>query len=209
MAFADQLDIAPRTKGRGVKPLTVELVRELGQSDLALLASERHTTPPLIVRLRERHHALARCLAQGLKDAECSAITGYDPSRISILKRDPSFQKLVEDYRSIEAGLAADFTERAALLSLTAMGNLQDRLEDDANPLPASMELEIAKTFADRTGHAPVQKSVNMNVNAELGTRLNAARKRLEGAQAVITSVETVTSEAEGLVGGPDAQPDS
>jgi hypothetical protein len=113
--------------------------------------------------------------------AEAAIITGYDLSRISILKGDPSFQELLAYYRECENEALADFTARATDLTLTAMDALQDALEDSENPMPASMVLEVAKFAADRTGHAPVTKSLNVNVNADLGNRLDAARKRLRG----------------------------
>lgn len=178
-----ELSLAPRTVGRARAVLDVVPVRELTESDLALLASEREvTTPqvgPLVQRLRDRHQALARCLAQGMTQVEASIITGYDQSRISLLLRDPSFAALVAGFKKMEDGLMADFMERTTTLTLTAINNLQDRLEDEANPLPASMELEIAKFGADRTGHAPVQKTFNVNANVDLGSRMSEARKRL------------------------------
>lgn len=183
----DELNIAPRTRGRGTSPLQVEFHRELTQSDLALLASERGIKPTQLTRIRDRHHALARCLASGMSNTEASAVTGYDPSRISILLSDPTFKELLQGYRSIEQGLLADFTERATTLTLTVMENLQEKAEN--GDLSSSEELEILKATADRTGHAPVQKNLNLNVNAELGNRLAAARRRLETA----TRTEVVT----------------
>lgn len=176
-----ELSLAPRTKGRAQARLDVVPVRELTAGDLALLASEREipSAPPLIQRLRDRHQALARCLAQGMTDNEASIITGYDASRISILKRDPSFRALIDTFAKLEDGLQADFMERTTTLTLTAINNLQEALEDDANPLPASMQLEIAKFGADRTGHAPTQKTFNVNANVDLGSRMSEARKRL------------------------------
>jgi hypothetical protein len=174
-----ELNIAPRTRGRAATPITVELVGELTPSDLALLATERQIKAPALVRLRDRHHALARALASGMKPAEAAMMTGYDISRISILQSDPTFAQLVSDYKTISDGVYADFVERTNLLSLTAVENLQTMLENDESPLPASMQLEIAKFAADRTGHAPVQKNVQVNVNANLGDRLTAARRRL------------------------------
>lgn len=177
---AAELHLAPRTTGRAVARLEVVAVRPLTPADLALLASEREVPAPSVaVKLRDRHHALARCLAQGMSQAEASMITGYNQPWISTLLRDPTFQALVADYASIEAGLQAEFMERASVLSLTAMNNLQDALEDDAKPVPLSMTLEIAKFAADRTGHAPVQKSLNINANVDLGSRMEAARRRL------------------------------
>lgn len=162
--------------------------RELNASDLALLATERtlpsQATMPVVVRLRERHHHLARVLATGATHTEASAITGYEPARISVLLNSPSFKGLVEDYRRLENAAMADFMERATNLSLTAIDTLQDDLERETETgesyLPASMRLELAKFAADRTGHAPVQKTFNVNANVDMGSRLAAARKRLQ-----------------------------
>lgn len=165
-------------------------MRVLGPADLALLASERGSTAPSIKRIRDRHHSLARCLATGMKNSEASLVTGYDPSRISILLKDPTFAALVDDYRRMENGAAADFAERTGVLTLTAVNQLQDALEDEENPLPVGTVLEIAKFGADRTGHAPVSKNIQVNVDARLGDRLRAARQRL--AQLPAPPAETV-----------------
>lgn len=191
MTFAE-LDIVPRTKGRAAKAATAVFVRDLTPSDLALLASERAVQPPLIKRLRERHHALARCLALGMTDTEALAVTGYDHSRLSILRNDPTFQGLVADYKSLGDARLGDFVDRTVTLSLTAVENLQEMLENEEAPLPASMQLEIAKFAADRTGHAPIQKSVALNANVDLGNKLQAARKRL----AQISEIKVVSSES-------------
>lgn len=187
-----ELTLAPRIKGRAAVPISTELVRELAPADFALLASERGSaeTRP-IAKLRDRHHALARCLAQGMKNNEAAAITGYDPSRISILKADPTFRELVEQYSRVEDSVMADFTDRATTLSLSAMNEIQDRLEDDPETFSVPTLLEVAKFAADRTGHAPISKNVNVNVNAGLGDRLAQARKRLAIASAA-SGIEVV-----------------
>lgn len=178
MAFAEELDIAPRTKGRAVKAVSFGTARELLAADLALLASERGIKPTAIVQLRERHHALARCLAGGMGNAEASVITGYDPSRISILKNDPSFQSLIEDYKTMSASVTADFVERTNILALTAVNRMQEALENEESPPSLAQTLEVAKYAADRTGNAPTTKTQNVNVNVNLGDRLRAARER-------------------------------
>jgi hypothetical protein len=186
MTFAE-LDISPRGRGRAAKPLLLEAARDLEPADLALLASERGVKPPQIKVIRERHHALARCLAAGMKPAEASVITGYDPSRISILKADPTFAALIEDYKSMNDGVTADFVQRTQTLSLTVVNRLQEAVEDEENLLSPGTLLEIAKFAADRTGNAPVMKNLNVNVNAELGSKLNAARRRLAEAESAGT----------------------
>ncbi len=178
MTFSE-LDLVPRGRGRAPAANTAEYIRDLSPADISLLASERGIKAPTIAKLRDRHHALARCLASGMSIAEASAITGYDPSRISILRGDPQFKDLQEQYRSMaEAGLA-QFQDRAITVAITAMNNIQEMLEDDEAPLPAMTQLEILKVAADRAGHAPVSKSVNVNVNHDLGARMRAAAQRL------------------------------
>lgn len=178
-----ELSLSPRLSGRASKAFAVEKLRDLGPADLALLASERGIAPKPIAKLRDRHHALARCLAQGMSNAAASAITGYDPSRISILKADPTFKELVAQYTSIEDGLLADFTERATNLSLSAMNEIADRLEEAPEEFSVPTLLEIVKTTADRTGHAPISKNINVNVAAGMGDRLAAARRRMQQAR--------------------------
>lgn len=181
MAFVDQLDIAPRTKGRAVAAVVFGTARELTAADLALLASERGIKPASLLQIRERHHALARCLAGGMSNSEASVITGYDPSRISILKSDPLFQALVADYATMSAGVTADFVERANVLGLTVMTRLQEAVEAD-EPLSPSIMLEIGKFAADRSGNGATAKTQNVNVNINLGERLRAARERSNAA---------------------------
>jgi hypothetical protein len=180
-----ELELSLRTKGRSAKALDASLLRPIGESDLALLDAPRGSVAPVVLKLRDRHHALARILAQGKSEAEAGAITGYCPSRISILKASPAFRDLIEHYRSINDSAMADFVERSTLAALTAVSNLQDMLEDEENPLPPSMQLEIAKTLADRAGHSPVTKVQQTNINVDLGGRLAAARSRVEQARIV------------------------
>lgn len=179
-----ELELVENLRLSGRAPVAVEarVCGELGESDLALLASERGSRPRPIAKLRDRHHALARCLAQGMRDSEAALITGYDPSRISILKGDPTFRKLVEDYKDIKAEAFADFHERASTLAVSAVNELQDRLEEVPESFQNEDLLEIMKATADRTGHAPVSKSVAIHANVDLGQRLNAARERLRKA---------------------------
>lgn len=206
MTFAE-LDIPARNKGRAAKPLVIEPAGELGPADLVLLASERGIKPTEIKVLRERHHALARCLAAGMRPAEASAITGYDPSRISILKSDPTFAALVEDYRTMDANVSADFVQRTQVLSLTVVNRLQEAVEDEETSMSPGTLLEIAKFAADRTGNAPVTKNLNVNVNAELGNKLNAARRRLAEAQDQLPAGEILVETARSTELSPAPSP--
>ena len=169
--------------GRRAVPLEVSVVGEVGDSDLALLAGARGSVVPMVKRLRDRHHALAKALVQGFSDAEASAITGYDPSRIATLKNDPSFKQLLAEYRTVKDGCFADFQERASVVSLEYLNILMDHAEETPEAISPSQALEVVKVLADRTGHAPVAKSVSVNATVDLTDRLTRARNRVIEAQ--------------------------
>lgn len=175
----DGIDLS-ELRGRKEKRLSAAVIRPIQEADLAVLASaEKGTAPRTIARLRDRHHAIARLVANGGTNGYISLVTGMDPARISVLRSDPMFKELVEDYRKIDAGLQADFMERATTLSLTAMEELQEAMEDPETAVPLQSLLEIAKFGADRIGYGPQSKTTALNVNVDLGGRLDRARKRL------------------------------
>lgn len=149
----------PRLKGRVRRPTPDAVkLRELTSADLALLEGEGNRTTSSskpIARLNQRHHGLARALAGGMKDTEAAIVTGYDPSRISILKGDPTFRALVDFYRENLDKVFTDLHEKMAGLSAEAADRLRDLLENDENVLSATVLLDILKATADRTGYAP------------------------------------------------------
>lgn len=157
----------------------MEVLRELTESDLALLATERGIKPSHIARLSERHHALARCLASGLSVSDACAITGYTPSRVSILKGDPSFEELISFYTSAKAGLVHDFADKAAIARNMATDLIIERMEDTPEAVGIDTALDVAKTFADRTGHGPQSRSQHLHVHMNLADRLKTARQRV------------------------------
>lgn len=192
-----ELAISLEPRGRRAAPLEVRVLGDVGESDLALLAGSRGTAAPTIKKLRDRHHALARCLAGGMKDGEASLVTGYDPSRISILKSDPTFRQLMAEYKEIAEGAFADFQTRAAVVTVEALNQIQEELEEDAERVEAGQDrtislpakLKIVETLADRTGHAPIAKSVQVSATVDLTSRLESARKRvLEGNKTIGTA---------------------
>lgn len=181
MAIEDlDLDLAlPRTgAGRQPKEVYVSFERELTEADLRAPVTQVQTAPP-IKQLRDTHHALARLLATGMGEAEASAQTGYSPSRISILKADPTFQELLEFYRSKGGESVADFRERMAVVGLTALAEIRDRLEEKPEEFNNTQLRELVRDLADRTGHAPEKAaSQNVTINVGLSERMAAARER-------------------------------
>jgi hypothetical protein len=111
--------------------LVIEVVRSLSETDVAKLASPDplNSKPIPIQALRASHHQLAQLLAQGRPDSEIALLTGYSPSRISILKSDPTFQQLMSGYQDIRAAVFVDTLERMKVLGLSTLDELQERLE--------------------------------------------------------------------------------
>lgn len=171
------LDII-RTTGRPQVPLESEVLRPLVAADLELLGEAKGYTIPPLKRLRDRHHAAARLLAAGKPEGAVAAITGYDVSRISILKNDPAFRELLEFYREDINREYAAMHEQLAGMSLDAAVILREKLEEEPEKLTVNQLLEITKMGADRTGFGPSQK-VETNININLANRLEEARKRV------------------------------
>jgi hypothetical protein len=166
--------------GRRPEPLEAEVERELTPEDIEFLNTNRGSRHPTLRSLRSRHHALARCIASGMKDYEASAATGYDVARISILKSDPMFQDLIWHYRDTVEAEYADLHQRLSHLSLVAAEELLDRLEDDPADISINALSELVKMGADRTGHGPQTKSQNTHLHVvNIADRLDAARRRV------------------------------
>lgn len=159
--------------------MSAEVLRELTESDIALLATERGIKPSHIARLSERHHALARCLASGLSVADACAITSYTPSRVSILKGDPSFEELIAFYTEGKGDAVLDLSAKMTAVASDAVSIMQERLEDTPDEVPLDSLIDIAKFAADRTGHGPQSRSQHLHVHMNLADRLKTARQRV------------------------------
>lgn len=177
------LDIAALTRpGRKPAPLTFEVERELTPDDLELLAEARDIEPAPLKKVTERHHALARALASGMSEGEAAALTGYDRSRVSILKASPAFRELLDLYRDRADAEFAEMHSTLAGLSKDAALELRDRLENNPEDLTVGQLLQTLQLAADRTGFGPTSKQ-ETTVTLDLGARLEAARKRAREAQ--------------------------
>lgn len=172
-----------RTRGRAAAPVQAAAVRELDEADIALLGEEKGSRPPPLKRIAERHHALARCLASGMRPGEAALTCGYDASRVSILQADPAFKELLEFYRDDVNRAYQGMHENLAGLSMDALAELRERLEADMQAddktLSVGQLIELTKMGADRTGFGPQSSSTNVNVNVDLAERLKAARERV------------------------------
>jgi hypothetical protein len=77
--------------------------------------------------------------------------------------------------------VAQEFEAKMQLVAQDAAQRIHEMVQDDEIESPALLN-EIFKTFADRAGFAPVQRSVNKNMNLNIGERLDAARRRKDEA---------------------------
>lgn len=176
------LNLDLRNPIKTAAPVVVTVVREIREADRALLAQQptavRNGT--VLKRLRDSHHKIAQLFADGLEPAEISRVTGYTLSRIYVLKGDPSMKELIAFYQTNKTKEYTDFHARMAELGMDALQELHQRLDEDPDKMDSSFLKDLVKDLADRTGFAPVSKSVNVNVTGNLADRLNAARERMQ-----------------------------
>lgn len=166
----------------GDPPLTASFGRELDSADMALLASGarvERSSPPALQRLRARHHALAKALAEGMRPGIAAATYGYSVSRVSILSADPAFRELVEHYRVQVDHDYRRVHDRLADLSVEAMDELEHRLEESPEKVSVTQLLKLVELTADRTGFGP-KSNTDVNVTVGFGDRLREARKRVQ-----------------------------
>lgn len=192
------LEIAALT-GPGRRPAQLEysVVRPLQGADLALLAANAGIEPISIKKLSERHHALARLLASGAAPAEAAIITGYELSRVSVLRGDPSFVELVEFYREKVDVEFSDTISQLAGMSKDIILELRRRIEDAGEEISTRELRELLTAGLDRTGFGPTHKQVQ-EVNINLSSRLDEARRRaLEARREMIRDITPSTEEAD------------
>lgn len=173
-----------RTTGRAAKAVSAEIERELGLDDVASLLEEKGVQAPQIKEFRERHHALARLIAEGRKPGEAALLCRYSQSRMSVLLADPAFKELVAHYQELVNEKFVDFQEKLAELALDGALILQSRMEDKPEEMSDALLLQIVQVGADRTGHGPSQK-VEHNHKVGLADRLMSANARIERARDV------------------------
>lgn len=134
----------------------------------------------VIKRLRDSHHSAAKLLARGMAPHQVSLQTGYSPSRLSILQADPSFQELTAYYRQNNDVVAAEVESMFLGIARDFAQELHERVLDNPENFTPSELTENFKVFADRAGFAPISRSVNKNLNLNIGDRMDAipARKK-------------------------------
>jgi hypothetical protein len=112
------------------------VLRSMTVEDLPLLRSPPALLPDQVRvqslgEVRYTHHMLAQLLVQGKSQSECSALTGYSPSYISLIKDDPAFRELLCHYEGIREASFVDTIARMRGLGLHTLEELQSRLASE------------------------------------------------------------------------------
>ena len=165
---------------------TVHSVRPLTPADLDAL--RQPIARPTITRIRDSHHRIAWLLAAGWPDVRIAETLGMSTVRIQQLKRDPTFRELLATKRAhVEASHATAIDE--TLNAMTATVVKAERLiidqleeaEESGTALPLRDLARITADRYDRLGYA--KKSVNVNVNIDFASKLEAAIARSRSAK--------------------------
>ncbi len=137
------------------------------------------TTPTDLKAIRHTHHRLAQLLAGGMKDFQAARLCNYSPGRVTDLRNDPAFAELMAYYKDYVDEEFKDFVSTASALSMDVLGRVQEMLDLTPEKFTPTIAIEALRVIAPLGGHAPVSKSINLNVNADLADRLSAARRRV------------------------------
>lgn len=140
-----------------------------------------------VVRIRDRHHQIARFVAQGVDRNRICKVMGMTRTRLDMLiDQTPAFQELVIYYeaRKLPEHHAAteEYVDLLERNMIAAELEIADRLAESPEKLSVSELHKVARDSADRLGFS--KQSVNLNVNVTLKERLEGLRRRAQGAPA-------------------------
>jgi hypothetical protein len=143
--------------------LQMAVLRELDAGDARDILDPPSGAVPSVVKIRARHHTIARLVAEGRRANEVAAIVGCGASHVHTLNADPAFQDLVEHYRTQVTEIYLGAHVKLAHLADQAVGELQERLEAAPKTFGNRELKEIAEMALDRTGFAPKGASGGVN----------------------------------------------
>lgn len=151
--------------------------RELARDDLNRLPSVRGVGVQRLQKIRAMHHRMAQMAAAGRSNVEISASCGVRPDTVSHLREDPAFQELLAHYQEMEKELWKEVRERAAMLGVSAVEELQTRLMENPDSIPTKALLEMMQSGLDYGGHKTEQKNVHLHTTPEELSRIKAGAR--------------------------------
>lgn len=138
-----------------------EVLREITEEDLPLLRAEltehnwgrarAQSGVGVLTALRMGHQQLAQMLASGLAPQEAAWATGRSISSVQSLLADPAFQELLAYYAENQRERDFNAFERLVTLGGTAMGVLQERLEENPDKFTNNELRQLMEASMDRS----------------------------------------------------------
>lgn len=143
----DEVSFGDSRGGRKARDCEIAVVRSLTTDDLPVLESgaSQAGTGISLLSIRHSHHLLAQCLAKGMPQVEAALMTGYSASYISSIKGDPAFNELLAYYNQVAELAFVDVMERMRVLGLSAIDELQRRLEVETDEWTRRELMELAE----------------------------------------------------------------
>lgn len=142
---------------------------------------EEEEDPRDLKKIREKHHSIARMIADGLTQRMAARIAGMSESYVSVLLNSPAMQELVEMYRIHNGAASRVITEKLRATGMKAVEMLDKALDAGSITDPHALT-SIAKLGLDRSDHGPssskrVIDERHVIDHAELMRQMNEARK--------------------------------
>ena len=139
---------------------------------------------PIIERFRFSHHTLAIMFAMGMTVNEIAKRTGFTQRRLVILLDDPTFQELIEHYRTEARERMTqslpDIMDYMAFNHTAALRQISEALEaadeEGAEPIPLPTLLKISGDMGDRTGYS--KHTIKTVLSVDFATALDRAIER-------------------------------
>lgn len=197
---------APRQGRKGGDVSALVYDRDLTEEDIQLLSAPRTISPPApaqgcVEALKARQMLAARLVAEGKSNQIVALLTDYQPGYVSSLRGDPMFQEAVAYYKSQIDAAFSNVHERLAVAGLTALQELQNRLEDIPESFTNSGLLEVLETSFDRSIAPSKGAGKGGGASNGQGLNVNISFIKSEGQQAINvtpTQVEVDYAEEEG-----------
>lgn len=138
-----------------------------------------------VAKIREVHHTVARLYARGFKPPEIGAKINRTGATVRNWLNNPAMAELVAQYAGEHAIEITNELEYRTKLLLEAgtlsLESVVEQLKEDPSTVPIAQRLKLIDTMNDRTGLARQETKVNLNL--DLGTRLDQAIERSRAAQ--------------------------
>jgi len=136
-----------------------------------------------VAKIREVHHLVARLYAKGMKPPEIAALVNRTPATIRNWLGSPANAELVAQYEKESSEEIISEVEYAILLKrrlrTLADEELLELIEAEPDKFSIKDLIALSADSSDRTGLG--KQSVQVNINLDLKSRMEQAKKRLVG----------------------------